>query len=184
MTALRLARPLQRTKSWQSLLARSPRDKWSRSDGLAPPASWFLPFPRPALFPSHLYAHAAHRVHRHQYVRAMGLVCVADPADTLALVHQAMIHGPTKRRVIGDEPKLPGSQAPCVGCRHEPRCQAEKLGCEALVLHLRLGASLARLAYAPRFPTAEAFQRAHAKAKTVAPAPYRRPATDDEAGVD
>jgi hypothetical protein len=86
-----------------------------------------------------------------------------------------------KRLGLGDAPKLPeGSLSPCNGCRHAARCKEESLGCEALVLHMRLGATLARLAYAPRFPTAEAFQRAHAKARTVAPSVYRRPALDDD----
>lgn len=89
-----------------------------------------------------------------------------------------------RRRGLEVTPELP-STAPCHGCKNELRCQSEKLGCEALVLHLRLGASLARWAYAPRHPSSEAYARAHAKIETVAPPPYRRPTTtDDEAEVD
>ena len=78
--------------------------------------------------------------------------------------------------------KLPQAPAPCVGCRHEPRCALEQLGCDALVLFKRVTTSPERLAIAPRQPTRELYERAHApKAKRPAPPPFRRPAADDEA---
>jgi hypothetical protein len=50
---------------------------------------------------------------------------------------------------------------PCDSCRHARRCFSESLGCEALVLYKRVNTSPKRWNLAPRFPTAEAFTRAH-----------------------
>jgi hypothetical protein len=96
-----------------------------------------------------------------------------------------MIHGPTKRRAISIAPKLPSAPAPCIGCRHEPRCALEQLGCDALVLFKRVTTSPERLAIAPRQPTRELYERAHApKAKWPAAPVYRPPPSDDEAEAD
>jgi hypothetical protein len=92
-----------------------------------------------------------------------------------------MIHG-HKRRMSAEIAKLPQAPAPCAGCRHEPRCALERLGCDALVLFKRVTTSPERLAIAPRQPTRELYERAHApKVKRPAPPPFRQPATDDEA---
>lgn len=54
----------------------------------------------------------------------------------------------------------PPSTGPCVGCRNEQRCQTESLACSALVLFRQIGASPARLACAPRFPSEALYERA------------------------
>jgi hypothetical protein len=64
----------------------------------------------------------------------------------------------------------PGPLSPCESCRHSSRCKTESLGCEALVLFMRLAASPARLQYAPRVPSRAAFERAHERPK---PKPQR-----------
>ena len=61
------------------------------------------------------------------------------------------------------DPRVAGS-APCLGCRHQSRCQLEKLGCEALIMHAK-GASAERIRYAPRQPSKEAMARAVVPAK-------------------
>jgi hypothetical protein len=112
----------------------------------------------------------------------MDMDCVADLADTAALLESPyVIHGPTKRRAIAVEAKLPAAPAPCVGCRHEPRCALEQLGCDALVLFKRVTTSPERLAIAPRQPTRELYERANApKVKRPAPPVSRPPVLDED----
>lgn len=55
--------------------------------------------------------------------------------------------------------------APCEGCLKAPRCQAESLACDALVLYKRVGGGPERWGCAPRFPTAELFARANEPVK-------------------
>jgi hypothetical protein len=82
--------------------------------------------------------------------------------------------------------KREAASSPCAGCRHERRCALEQLGCDALVLFLRVTTSPGRLAIAPRQPSRELFERAHApKTKRPAAPVFRRPVDpDDEADVD
>jgi hypothetical protein len=68
---------------------------------------------------------------------------------------------------------------PCDGCRHAPRCKAENLACEAFVLFKRFGTSPERWAYAPRFPNADIYERAHAPVKASTPAVRKRPVVQD-----
>lgn len=76
--------------------------------------------------------------------------------------------------------------SPCAGCRHAQRCEAETLACHAMVLFMRVTQSAERLACAPRQPSRELFERAHApKTKRPAAPVFRRPVDpDDEADVD
>jgi hypothetical protein len=76
-----------------------------------------------------------------------------------------------------------GPSKPCIGCRHATRCASFNLGCDALAVFEAVGASAARLAYAPRQPSAAIYERIDAfKAKRkTAPPPFRRPAIEDEA---
>jgi hypothetical protein len=59
------------------------------------------------------------------------------------------------------------------------KCAREQLGCHALILYVR-GSSAARMAYAPRQPSATLFEQAMAPIKTKAPAVYQRPTEDDD----
>jgi hypothetical protein len=71
---------------------------------------------------------------------------------------------------------------PCTGCRHNQRCALEQLGCDALVLFKRVTTSPERLAIAPRQPSRELYERAHApKVKQPAAPVFRPPPCDDEA---
>jgi hypothetical protein len=102
---------------------------------------------------------------------------VLDAAGFIESRH--VIHGPTKRRAISAEPKLP---APCVGCKNEARCKDENIACDCLAVYLSVGASAARYAVAPRQPSAAIRERIEAfrlKRKTALP-PYRRPAVDED----
>ena len=87
-----------------------------------------------------------------------------------------------KRNGVGESSMLPNAPAPCVGCKNAQRCIAEKLGCDALAVFQSVGASAARLAYAPRQPSAAIYERIqdYTKRRKTAPPPYRRPAVDDE----
>jgi len=76
--------------------------------------------------------------------------------------------------------------APFHGCKNAVRCKSENIACDALAVHVSVGASAARYAVAPQQPSAAIRERIEAfrlKRKT-APPPYRRPATDDEAEAD
>jgi hypothetical protein len=92
-----------------------------------------------------------------------------------------------KRRGLQEAPSLPcGPSKPCHGCKHDARCQSQSLACDALAVFVSVGASAARLACAPRQPSAAIRERIEAfklKRKT-APPPFRRPAVDDEAEAD
>ena len=86
-----------------------------------------------------------------------------------------------KRRGLGDVSKLPGGAPPCVGCRNAERCQSLSQACDALAVFEAVGASAARLAYAPRMPSAAIFERIQTyRVKRKAPPPFRRPAVSDE----
>ena len=96
--------------------------------------------------------------------------------------------GPHNRRNGLDESttKLPSTPAPCSGCKNAVRCKAENIACDSLAVYVAVGASAARYAVAPRQPSAAIRERIEAfrlKRKT-APAPFRRPAADDEAEAD
>lgn len=90
-----------------------------------------------------------------------------------------------KRRGVDEAPTLPSPPAPCVGCRHATRCQSLRLACDALAVFESVGASAARLAYAPRQPSAAIFERIQNYTRRKrAPPPYRRSAVDDEGEGD
>jgi hypothetical protein len=75
-----------------------------------------------------------------------------------------------------------GPSKPCIGCKHATRCASLSLACDCLAVYVAVGASAARLAYAPRQPSAAIRERIEAftlKRKS-APPPYRRPAIEDE----
>ena len=77
---------------------------------------------------------------------------------------------------------LPSLPAPCQGCKNVARCQAENIACDALAVHVSVGASAARYSVAPRQPSAAIRERIEAfrlKRKT-APPPFRKPAVTDE----
>jgi hypothetical protein len=88
---------------------------------------------------------------------------------------------------IQKPPKTTSRPKPCDDCSKAKRCRDESLGCAALVVfyHSNLNGSPVRWAYAPRFPSRELYERAHApKIKTPAPAVFHRQLGDDEADVD
>lgn len=61
---------------------------------------------------------------------------------------------------------------PCDGCRHASRCKAEELACEAFVIYRRVDRAPERWAYAPRQPSKERHDRAHA--------PFRKRVVSEE----
>jgi hypothetical protein len=92
---------------------------------------------------------------------------------------------------IQKPPKTTSRPKPCDDCSKAKRCRDESLGCAALVVfyHSNLNGSPVRWAYAPRFPSRELYERAHAPVKvTPARAVYRRPRvfedSDDSAEID
>jgi hypothetical protein len=56
---------------------------------------------------------------------------------------------------------------PCDGCRHRSRCTAELLGCEALVIFMRVSNSPKRWSAAPRFPSRDLYDRAHVPVESI-----------------
>ena len=76
--------------------------------------------------------------------------------------------------------------SPCQGCKNAERCIAENIACDALAVHVSVGASAARYSVAPRQPSAAIRERIEAfrlKRKT-APPPFRKPVVDDEETED
>jgi len=96
-----------------------------------------------------------------------GMSVDEGPAEPVLSKTQA-----SKKRSRSRAVAAPLFTGPCIGCRHEQRCKTEILACSALVLFRQIGASPVRLAYAPRFPSRELYERAHAPVK-VTPAPAR-----------
>jgi hypothetical protein len=89
---------------------------------------------------------------------------------------------PSRKKMSDLKPRRATAEPPCVGCRHELRCNADKLGCDALVLYVRVTPSRERLAAAPRQPTRELFERAHApNIRKPAPPVFRSQVNDDDA---
>jgi hypothetical protein len=73
---------------------------------------------------------------------------------------EALLHAPPppqrlaleEQLAVAERPREPST--PCEGCRHQPRCRAQKLACEAFRLHVNAGRYSA---VAPRQPSAAIF---------------------------
>jgi hypothetical protein len=59
-----------------------------------------------------------------------------------------------ERQLAAQPSGVPVITSPCEGCRHQPRCRAQKLACEAFRLHVNAGRCSP---VAPRQPSAAIF---------------------------